>query len=178
MDPLTFQCRGCFRLVGDTFSFVATDSELGYVVLSAVSEVVSQNPGYETSTDPGKDLGSTFAALVCAGCGATLGRNYRTTPRDLDNLRDSFSLDVDKIFTYQLGSNQTKQLESTDSDQKEIPTKSIRLDQPAEGAAANVPQELEDKIEKTRMFAIKLSERLIKAEDDIRDHSSRISTLR
>ncbi|PWY99479.1 hypothetical protein BCV70DRAFT_201045 [Testicularia cyperi] len=214
LNPLVFQCRGCFRLLGDSLSFISTDYDLGYVVLSTVSEVVSQQTTYETSLEPGKDLGSTFARLDCAGCGAILGRNYRTTPRELDGLRDCFSLEVERIHTYQLGSNCTQQLESVqhhkhpdpsllkpgDSQGSNLTTTTsattatgslgarkrptVSLDPENEGTdKRHVPsqtdlQTLEAKVERTRAFTIELSDRLIKAEADIRATEHQIRDLR
>ena len=169
-NPLVFQCRTCYRLLGDSFSFVATDTDLGYVILSDVSEVVTQDTSYSTSTEPGKDIGSTFARLRCAGCQSTIGRNYRTTPRDLDDLRDCFSLEVDKVFTYQLGSNYTKQLESDEAGGEGRGEKGAQELNGGEGG-------LESKMERTRAFTIELSDRLIQAEEDIRRYSALVQKL-
>ena len=168
-NPLTFQCRSCYRLLGDSFSFVATDTELGYVILSDVSDVVVQDTTFSTSTNPGKDLGSTFARLRCAGCNATVGRNYRTTPRDLDDLRDCFSLEVSAIRTYQLGSNHTDQLAHDEPSTQNRPN--------AQSLPLEASSALESKMERTRALTIELSDRLIKAEEDIRRYSAQVSKL-
>lgn len=171
-NPLTFQCRICFRLLGDSFAFVATDTELGYVILSDVSEIVTQDTSYETSTEPGKDIGSTFARLRCTGCNTTIGRNYRTTPRDLDDLRDCYSLEVDAIYTYQLGSNYTRQTEKDEEEGEKIEKASRQI---TEGSGEDT--QLREKMEKTRALTIELSDRLIKAEEDIQRYSALVDEL-
>lgn len=180
-NPLTFQCRSCFRLLGDSFAFVATDTELGYVILSDVSEIVTQDTVYETSTEPGKDIGSTFARLRCAGCNTTIGRNYRTTPRDLDDLRDCFSLEVDAVYTYQLGSNYTRQTEPPEEEGEEGEAKTQKASRQivgdAGGGADQDAQALREKMEKTRALTIELSDRLIRAEEDIRRYSALVDQL-
>lgn len=180
-NPLTFQCRTCFRLLGDSLAFVATDPDLGYVILSDVSEIVVQDSSYETSTEPGKDIGSTFARLRCAGCNATVGRNYRTTPRDLDDLRDCFSLEVDAVYTYQLGSNYTRQIEELEQ-QGGTGVKAERASIQMNGAKAGRggeedTQALVNKMERTRALTIELSDRLIKAEEEIRRYSALVDEL-
>lgn len=168
-EPLVFQCRQCFRLLGDSFAFVATDTELGYVVLSDVSDVVSQDTTFQTSTQPGKDMGATFALLRCGGCKATVGRTYRTTPRHLDDLRDCASLDVDAVTTYRLGSNATLQLE-------EPPSPAMGEDEVGSTTVSG-DKALEQKMERTRALTIELSDRLIKAEADIRRYSNLVDQL-
>lgn len=182
-NPLVFQCRCCFRLLGDSLAFVATDIDLGYVILSDVSEIIQQDTTYETSTEPGKDIGSTFARLRCAGCNAAVGRNYRTTPRDLDDLRDCFSLEVDAIYTYQLGSNYTRQKEEDDEDQDALVDggasgKPARASRPThETVQAEDTKVLITKMERTRALTIELSDRLIKAEEEIRRYSALVDKL-
>ncbi|SPO24473.1 uncharacterized protein UTRI_03741 [Ustilago trichophora] len=177
-NPLTFQCRKCFRLLADSFSFVATDPDLGYVILSQTTECVLQDTTYSTSTDPNqKDLGSTFARLRCAGCNSTIGRNYRTTPRDLDDLRDCFSLEVNAISTYQLGSNYTKQLDKKDDSRNGRTSRGGDARQSIQLGEASVVGGLESKMERTRALTIELSDRLIKAELDIRRYSAQVQQL-
>ncbi|KAJ1026846.1 hypothetical protein NDA16_002143 [Ustilago loliicola] len=170
-NPLIFQCRSCYRLLGDSVSFVATDTDLGYVILSDVSDVVQQDTAYETSTEPGKDIGSTFARLRCGGCQASVGRNYRTTPRDLDDLRDCFSLEVDAIMTYMLGSGYTKQLPGDEEDDEGKETRE------RQAVPLSAGQGLESKMERTRALTIEMSDRLIKAEEDIRRYSALVEQL-
>ncbi|SNX83752.1 uncharacterized protein MEPE_02460 [Melanopsichium pennsylvanicum] len=197
-NPLIFQCRQCHRLLGDSLSFVATDTELGYVILSNTTQCVVQDAAYSTSTDPSfKDVGSTFNNLRCVGCNVTIGRSYRTTPRDLDDLRDFFSLEVDGIYTYQLGSNWTREVDDDDNNHDDEEEDQITADQDADGngegegasrkgnkrtrdsmvlgytpAATGDIAGLENKMERTRTLTIELSNRLIKAEEDIQRYSA------
>ena len=48
-----------------------------------------------TST-AGPDIGSTYLVLECERCNEHLGKIYKTTPRDLDDIREAFTLSVDK----------------------------------------------------------------------------------
>ncbi|XP_030851045.1 uncharacterized protein LOC105436902 isoform X1 [Strongylocentrotus purpuratus] len=59
-----------------------------------------------TSTH-GVDQGSTYSPVECHDCHAMVGKVYRTTPRLLDDLRDNYTLDANKLSIYQIGSATT-----------------------------------------------------------------------
>jgi len=40
---------------------------------------------------------SSYFSITCGCCSADLGRLYRTTPRNLDEIRDMFTIYVDTI---------------------------------------------------------------------------------
>eukprot|EP00045_Choanoeca_perplexa_P002940 m.27821 g.27821 ORF g.27821 m.27821 type:complete len:186 (+) comp11779_c0_seq2:153-710(+) len=99
--PLVFQCSTCKAIVGDSFNWIASSEELNAITLSAAASSVTIANDLETSTD-GPDLGSTFSRFRCA-CGQALGRMYRTTARSLDQLRDLYTFDLERLSSYQLG---------------------------------------------------------------------------
>lgn len=88
----------------------------------------------ETSKN-GTDIGSTYNVLKCEICNEELGKMYRTTPSQLDHLRGLFTLFVDKLSSYQVGSSiqnsQTVSLEDTMSfgQFREVHTKLQKIQQ-------------------------------------------------
>lgn len=101
--PLVFQCAKCNAILGDSLSWLCAIEDLGTITLSHVTSKVEVPKKLVTSTE-GCDLGSTYSALKCVGCGAMVGKLYKTTPKPLDALRDFFTLFVSKLDSYQLGS--------------------------------------------------------------------------
>ena len=57
--------------------------------ISIDSELVTSKAGF--------DYGSTFNNLICGKCNENVGRCYRTTTPELDNLRGKFSFDLNNI---------------------------------------------------------------------------------
>ncbi|PWN44880.1 hypothetical protein IE81DRAFT_364576 [Ceraceosorus guamensis] len=102
---LVFQCDACGVVLGDSFSWVAAQRELGLLVLSSATDEVVVDRTFITSTEGGLDVGSTYSSFTCS-CGAALGRMYRTTSRALDDLRDAYSFQVTQVRVYQLGTSQ------------------------------------------------------------------------
>ncbi|WFD30784.1 hypothetical protein MSPP1_001808 [Malassezia sp. CBS 17886] len=101
---LAFQCVGCRSIVGDSFSWATAQRRLSLIVLHEATDRVEVRPPLVVSADGEPCAGSTYVRLHCAQCGRSLGRMYRSTPRDLDELRDAFSFFVDAVTVYQLGS--------------------------------------------------------------------------
>ncbi|KAL9986950.1 hypothetical protein ACROYT_G001168 [Oculina patagonica] len=106
--PVVFQCSTCNNIFGDSCAWVASDRELEVICVNSVTSVVSLGEGLETSTQ-GADIGSTFMPLQCKSCKSLIGRIYRTTPKELDHLRNLYCLDVEHIKSYQVGSEKGKQ---------------------------------------------------------------------
>ncbi|XP_063933857.1 protein Mis18-alpha-like [Zophobas morio] len=100
--PIVFQCKNCRVIIGDSFQWVSNNETLNLITLQALSRVVEVSNIMETSRD-GEDIGSTFFVLNCGKCRSFLGRKYITSSRELDSLRDLYSLDVSAIDSYQLG---------------------------------------------------------------------------
>ncbi len=71
-----------------------------YDVLSTVKR--SQTTVMTSKT--GHDAGCTYVNIFCVGCDETIGKYYITTSRVVDRLRDKFSLFIDKVSVYQVGS--------------------------------------------------------------------------
>jgi hypothetical protein len=123
---LVVQCKACRTIVGDSSAYVAARKDLGLLVLSSESalwgkastataysrltsallspnlvtgvaqHVVLSNPP-STSQDP--DLNSLYMPLdiTCGSCGSPLGKVYRMTAAGLDELRDGYSFERDRI---------------------------------------------------------------------------------
>lgn len=100
---LVFQCSKCQAIVGDSLRLEAADEEIQVILLKGTSGVtVSPDTSISTS---GRDAGSSYKSLRCAGCGAVLGKSYIATPRRLDRIRDCFALDSNCISSYELGTS-------------------------------------------------------------------------
>lgn len=101
-SPLVVSCLKCKNIVGDTYSYVCHDQSLNVMALSAVCNIKRSSNTVFTSKSGG-DAGCTFTNLYCENCDETIGKFYITTSRLVDNLRDKFSLFVDKISVYKVG---------------------------------------------------------------------------
>ncbi|XP_063403512.1 uncharacterized protein LOC134687286 [Mytilus trossulus] len=102
-ETLVLQCSQCSSIVGDTTAWAFADDVLRTVSLKNASEKVLITEVLETSKN-GTDFGSAFNVLKCEVCNEEIGRMYRTTPTQLDHLRGLFSLFIDKLSSYQVGS--------------------------------------------------------------------------
>ncbi|XP_076076552.1 uncharacterized protein LOC143047408 [Mytilus galloprovincialis] len=100
---LVLQCSQCSSIVGDTTAWAFADDVLRTVSLKNASEKVLITEVLDTSKN-GTDFGSAFNVLKCEVCNEEIGRMYRTTPTQLDHLRGLFSLFIDKLTSYQVGS--------------------------------------------------------------------------
>ncbi|XP_041462786.1 uncharacterized protein LOC121413876 [Lytechinus variegatus] len=112
--PAVFQCQHCNVIISDSIAFIAAHDDLKSITLNSVNASVELSTKLITSTD-GIDQGSTFSPLVCRGCKTVLGKVYRTTPRPLDDLRDYFTIDVNKLSVYQVGSTDSSSLPESDT---------------------------------------------------------------
>ncbi|XP_069139899.1 protein Mis18-alpha-like [Argopecten irradians] len=103
VDRVIFQCSQCNSVVGDSSSWTGSNEILRTISLKYVSKKVEVKDRLITSKS-GTDLGSTYNLLLCGVCKSDLGRMYKTTPGYLDNMRDVYTLYVEKISSYTFGS--------------------------------------------------------------------------
>lgn len=97
--PVVFSCISCRSLLGDSYSWI--DANTASILLQRCINI-SVSSQLELSNE-GDDIGSTFNRLQCVQCGQSVGKIYRSTPPQLDEFRDRYSLYVDKITGYELG---------------------------------------------------------------------------
>ena len=102
--PLCFSCLKCRTIVGDSFSFLTSDENAQTITLTASSNIQRSADVYTSKS--GSDIGSTYFNFTCSNCQAQLGRYYLTTSKDLDELREKFTFNVNNIQSYELGKAQ------------------------------------------------------------------------
>ncbi|XP_060080122.1 protein Mis18-alpha-like [Ylistrum balloti] len=103
LERVVFQCSQCNSIVGDSSAWTGSNEILRTISLKYVSKKVEVKDRLITSKI-GTDLGSTYNTLQCEVCKGDLGRLYRTTPGNLDHMRDVYTLYVEKISSYTFGS--------------------------------------------------------------------------
>lgn len=108
---MALQCKSCRTIVGDTGSLLSLQREALIITLTSnwaafhfLILILSEKSGnvvvdeeLETSKE-GSDYGSTFNNLFCKNCNGWLGRCYRTTAPDLDNLRGNFTFGIEQLI--------------------------------------------------------------------------------
>ncbi|KAK9459137.1 yippee zinc-binding/DNA-binding /Mis18, centromere assembly-domain-containing protein, partial [Lipomyces oligophaga] len=101
---VVFQCASCLQIIADSSTWIrATPALRAFTLSSAPQGAVDISTSLDMSR-AGPDLGSTFALFRCSTCNVQLGKVYRTTARDLDDIRDCLTFDVDAVKNYQIGS--------------------------------------------------------------------------
>ncbi|XP_035686706.1 protein Mis18-alpha-like [Branchiostoma floridae] len=110
-SPDVFQCQNCREILADSLAMKDPLTgpkaciEMSYISFTAVSETVTVGKTIthsEKQTD--RDYGCSYLPLSCAGCGAEIGVMYRGTHSEFDALRDLYTIDINKVTTYSLGS--------------------------------------------------------------------------
>ncbi|XP_054752969.2 uncharacterized protein LOC129258763 [Lytechinus pictus] len=104
--PVVFQCQGCRSILSDSLAFLTANDDLKTITVNRVNSSVGLSPRRITSTH-GVDQGSTYSPVECKECHNVVGKVYKTTPRLLDDLRDYYTLDANKLLIYQIGSSTT-----------------------------------------------------------------------
>ncbi|KAJ1984906.1 hypothetical protein H4R34_000357 [Dimargaris verticillata] len=101
--PLVFQCATCATIVGDSFAWVAAVEDLNCVVLNGTGSGTIALGSATTTVDSGPDAGCTYCLLTCTECANPLGKFYQSTTTQWDIVRNSYTLDVSMVKTYELG---------------------------------------------------------------------------
>eukprot|EP01129_Flabellula_baltica_P016734 TRINITY_DN9064_c0_g1_i1.p1 TRINITY_DN9064_c0_g1~~TRINITY_DN9064_c0_g1_i1.p1 ORF type:complete len:169 (-),score=14.70 TRINITY_DN9064_c0_g1_i1:36-542(-) len=97
---LILQCIKCQTIVGDTMSFISSDTDT--LTLRLASAVLVDDELKISKEDVG--YGCTYLNFRCGGCRSYLGRIYKTTPVHWDHLRELYTFDTSLIQSYQVGS--------------------------------------------------------------------------
>ncbi|XP_061177169.1 uncharacterized protein LOC133185894 isoform X2 [Saccostrea echinata] len=110
--PMVFQCAQCNVIVGDSTAWVCIDDISRTITLNNVTSAVVEEEMKTAST--GFDAGSTYYKMACATCKEEIGRKYKGAVNHLDSARGKYTLFVDKLSSYQIGSFDKERSETTD----------------------------------------------------------------
>ena len=98
--PLVFQCGKCNIIIGD--SLKCSNIQAGSITLDSVTDNVKLGETLVRCTK-GWDIGCAYLVVGCANCGEHLGKMYKVTLRQLDDIRDKYTLRVDRCQVYHCG---------------------------------------------------------------------------
>ncbi|XP_062613279.1 uncharacterized protein LOC134275053 isoform X2 [Saccostrea cucullata] len=110
--PMVFQCAQCNVIVGDSTAWVCIDDISRTITLNNVTSAVVEEEMKTASS--GFDAGSTYYKMACATCREEIGRKYKGAVNHLDSARGKYTLFVDKLSSYQIGSYDKERSETTD----------------------------------------------------------------
>ncbi|XP_045197195.2 uncharacterized protein LOC123551944 [Mercenaria mercenaria] len=106
-NPVVFQCSQCDAIVGDSTSWVSANKIMRTITLGRITSKVGVKSAIEVSQS-GIDKGSTFLPIYCINCNEVLGKQYLASPPELDYIRGSFTLHVEKLNSYEVGSAEAR----------------------------------------------------------------------
>lgn len=106
------QCKECRNIIGDTSSLRVFNKETCFMTLLSTTYLdangllrifleKSDNVIVDSQLETSKgefDYGNTFNNLHCKNCNEVIGRTYRTTTPELDNIRGHFSYNVNSLI--------------------------------------------------------------------------------
>lgn len=98
---IIFQCGQCRNIVSDTSIAYQFSGTCDIVHLHAACHVVIDDP--IITSEAGIDNGCAFRRVICQECRSVLGRVYISTIPKLDNWRNLFTLETDRLVTFRLG---------------------------------------------------------------------------
>nr|XP_022293166.1 uncharacterized protein LOC111103880 isoform X1 [Crassostrea virginica] len=101
--PLVFQCAQCNVIIGDSTAWACVDDISRTITLKNVSNAVVEDEEMKIA-NTGFDAGSTYYKMSCATCREDIGRRYKGAVNHLDSARGMYTLFVDKLSSYQIGS--------------------------------------------------------------------------
>lgn len=104
-QPLVFQCKKCFTIVGDSSKLFSAISSYRVIVLEEKSDtiLVGEDPIVQPDMNA-FDYMSTCFLLYCATCKETIGRSYISGNINMMHLVQKYILDTDSLQCYELGS--------------------------------------------------------------------------
>ncbi|XP_066284045.1 uncharacterized protein [Branchiostoma lanceolatum] len=145
--PVVFQCQRCREILADSLAFIdplkgpKASVEMGYVSFSAVTESVTIGKDTSSTKKTDKDYGCFYLPLSCSGCGSVIGKMYTSTPREFDALRDAYTININKVTNYSLGSGHS-------------------IPQSNQGAIVTAKDMIDNEMSKVRQVVVTLSERV------------------
>ncbi|EPX71892.1 kinetochore protein Mis18 [Schizosaccharomyces octosporus yFS286] len=98
--PTVFQCKNCLQIVGDSNAWVISHREMGSFTLSDLAENTFDIEELLRTSDDGLCV---YSLIKCTKCNTSIGCVFRSTPRYLDDIRDMYTLTMDKISAYEIG---------------------------------------------------------------------------
>lgn len=101
--PMVFQCSQCNVIVGDSTAWVCVDDISRTITLKNITNAVMEDEKMKIAS-AGFDAGSTYYKMSCATCHEEIGRRYKGAVNHMDSARGMFTLFVDKLSSYQIGS--------------------------------------------------------------------------
>ncbi len=132
---VVFQCKKCLHSFGDSLSWIDSSVELEAFLLKSVAEGAIIKSDLLRTSAAGNDFGSAYFDLICSNCNDILGRWYRTTPKQFDGIRETYTFFMNSVNNYifgeENGNNSTNDINDQDLDilKPNADDMSIRLSQ-------------------------------------------------
>jgi len=182
--PLVFSCSKCRVIVGDSFSFLTSNEELNSITITSASNIQRSADVY--TSKQGSDVGSTYFNFNCTECQAVLGKYYLTTSRDMDDMREKFSFDVNMISSYELGKSEHGKMPehiaeegeeeggdgSVTSGKEDSFLKRKQMSSESEDLLTNTVQKLSEEVFKIQHVFLNLQDRMENMEGAMRARST------
>ena len=149
--PLVFQCGKCNIIIGDSLKCSNINIQAGSITLYNVTDNVKVGETLVMCTK-GWDTGCAYLVVECGNCGEYLGRMYKATLRQLDDIRDKYTLWVDKCQVYHCGGGMDRQQQQPMVDVAQI---QIRL---------NIHLQLRKEFQQLQELVVEMNERIAAVE--------------
>mmetsp|Transcript_23725 Transcript_23725/g.38237 ORF Transcript_23725/g.38237 Transcript_23725/m.38237 type:complete len:170 (+) Transcript_23725:114-623(+) len=100
-NVIVFQCHKCRRILTDSNYLVEMDEDSKTITFKAARGVRVTDKILVSRSS--KEYGSTYKKLVCEACDCDLGKQYLTTPQQLDSARSRYCFNVSALESYEVG---------------------------------------------------------------------------